>query len=80
MVKSLIVSANDSSLKRKLKLTANVIFLIIALYVLYLVIQGLFLSFDMYNFLYLIAHFLLIVILSLTFYQNIKFINENKHT
>jgi NhaP-type Na+/H+ and K+/H+ antiporter len=80
LVESLIVSANDSSLKRKLKLTANVIFLIIALYVLYLVVQGLFLSFDTYNFLYSIAHFLLIVMLGITFYQNIKFINENKHT
>ena len=80
MIKSLTITANDSSLKSKIKISANLIFLVMALYVLYLVIQGLFLSFDTYNFLYSIAQFLLIVMLGITFDQNMKFINENKQT
>ena len=80
MVKGLTITANDSSLKSKIKLYASLIFLVMALYFMCLVVEGLFLSFEMYNFLYSIAHFLFIVMLGITFYQNIKFINENKHT
>jgi hypothetical protein len=76
----ILVKAGDTAIKIKIKLIANVSSILVSFYVMVLLFQFLMSQFSVLSILYVVSHALLIVILSFTFFSNIRFMQRARKT